>query len=219
MKRAEPVSKRLHEPNESFLRILTIDVILSQMRRAENDTQSNRRELVRTMFAAIEGYVWNYRDEVRSFAESMDDLPAAREFVLLEKSYFVTEAGTVKEQPRFLTLTAMIRLVTNVAQRLCPTLKVDFGDGGWANLKAAVKARHRITHPKTIADLTISDIDIATVDRGFCWVLETSTYVLTAALTEQKYHLFALESFFAELQAGDPIAVAAYEEQLLRSND
>jgi hypothetical protein len=213
------MAERQDALRESFIGILIIDVMIAQRRWKENDVQSTRRDLIRTMFAAIEGLVWEYREQVRSDAKVIDDLPIIVDLALLEKSYTVSETGKVTEQQRFVSLTTMIRLVTKVAEIICPGLKVDFSDAGWASLKIALKIRHRVTHPKKIADLSISEEDILTAEKGFFWILDMTASVQECLLSNQKQYLASFSDILAKLQAGDPETVAAYEKQLLKLDD
>lgn len=59
---------------EEFLGILMHDVLLAIQRRNLDDTQATRRDLIRTMFAAIEGASWEYREHVRSVATDLESL-------------------------------------------------------------------------------------------------------------------------------------------------
>ena len=83
---------------ETFFGILTQDVILSMERQERSDTQATRRDFIRTMFAAIEGYVWKYREHVRSVISDIGTIPALTELALSETSYTVTENGKVEAQ-------------------------------------------------------------------------------------------------------------------------
>jgi hypothetical protein len=67
--------KELHRVfREDFLGILLHDVLQSMQRRTASDTQASRRDLIRTMFAAIEGASWEYRKRVRDIAVELDRL-------------------------------------------------------------------------------------------------------------------------------------------------
>jgi hypothetical protein len=204
---------------ESLMLMLTTDVINARKRWRQNDNQSTRRDLIRTMFAAIEGYVWEYRQNILQSAKTMDSLPITIEMALLEKSYTVSETGRISDQPRFISLTAMFRLATRVAEKHSPALKIDFSNNGWECLKAALKVRHRITHPKSVADLQILDKDLATAEKGFFWLVEVIAEVIETSLATDKGFLLSFSDFLAKLQAGDPETVAAYEKQMQLLDD
>ena len=196
---------------ETFFGILTQDVILSMERQERSDTQATRRDLIRTMFAAIEGYVWKYREHVRSVMSDIDTIPVLTELALSETSYSVTENGKVEAQTRFITLTSMIRLVSRLAEEHCPGLQVDFSKAGWSHLQQAIKIRNRITHPKSKSDLEVTPQDVAIIHVGFFWLLKTIESVIESTNLDSARHLADLKLFADRLFSGDPKAIAEYE--------
>jgi hypothetical protein len=50
----------------------------------------------------------------------------------------------------------------------------------WQSFRRAIKIRDRITHPKSVANLNISDEDYNDVSVGFGWVLIAHVKLLTA---------------------------------------
>lgn len=149
------------QPPESFVGILVSDVIAVKSRQSEADTQQSRRELIRTVFAAVEGLVWVYRGHIVTAAQHIDALNPEEEIVLSETSYQITEQGKVVAQPRFTSLPAMIRLITRLANRVSPEFDVAFDTSDWEGFRRAIAIRNRVTHPKSESDLRIGDADIA----------------------------------------------------------
>ena len=199
---------------ETFFGILTQDVILSMDRQERSDTQATRRDLIRTMFAAIEGYVWEYREHVRSVISDIGTIPTLTELALSEMSYAVTENGKVVPQTRFITLTSMIKLISRLAQEQCPELQVDFTQTGWSDLQQAIKIRNRITHPKSRSDLKISLQDIAISQAGFFWILHFITTVMESTTAVLLQYSIDLRLLVDELKSGDPKALAEYKAAL-----
>lgn len=167
--------------SRGFIRTLIGDVQSALTRLEASDTETHRREAIRTIFAAIEGVAWVYREHVRTAARELGDMTPLLDFALQEKTYAVNERGDVTEQIRFIPLAAMIRLITQVAERSCPRLKVDFGHKGWSNLKLAISVRNRLVHPKTIEDLTITKGDLEIANSGFSWLLALTLAGMSAA--------------------------------------
>ena len=196
---------------ETFFGVLTQDVILSMKRQERSDTQATRRDLIRTMFAAIEGYVWKYREHVQSVISDIGTIPTLTELALSETSYVVTENGKVEAQTRFITLTSMIRLVSRLAEEHCPGLQVDFAPAGWSHLQKSIKIRNRITHPKTTSDLKITPQDIAITNAGFFWLLESITSVMESTNLAAARYLIDLKLFTDRLFSGDPQTIAEYQ--------
>ena len=199
---------------ETFFGILTQDVILSMERQERSDTQATRRDLIRTMFAAIEGYVWEYREHVRSVISDISTIPTLTELALSEMSFTVTENGKVLPQTRFITLTSMIKLVSRLAEEQSPELQVDFTEAGWSDLQQAIKIRNRITHPKSRYDLKISLQDIAISQAGFFWILHFITTVMESTTAVLLQYSIDLRLLVDELKSGDPKALAEYKAAL-----
>lgn len=196
---------------KTFMRTLIEDVISAQELRHLNDTQSNRRHQIRVLFAAIEGLVWTYRENIVSTAKSSDTLTMEEELAFSEVSYLVTPQGKIVEQARFVPMLGMIRLTTRLAQRIDADLEVRFDNSGWDALRQAVEIRNRITHPKSEADLEINDTDLATCQAGFCWLFEICISTMMAATTALKDYVAQFSSVVEALKRGDPDTLAAYE--------
>lgn len=199
---------------DTFFGILSHDVVICWERIEVADTQATRRDLIRTMFAAIEGYVWEYRAFVKSIVNDIGTIPPILELALTETSYSVNDQGKLEEHNRPIPVTSMIRLVTKLAEEHCPELKTDFSTTGWSNLKQTIKIRNRITHPKSASDLEVTPEDIAISQAGFFWLLALIADVMEATKNASANHLAALRSVFEKLISGDPQTLADYQAAL-----
>jgi hypothetical protein len=195
---------------ETFFGILAFDVLVALERVEAQDTQTARRDLIRTLFAAIEGFVWEFRAHVREIADAVDDIPPLLAMALNETSYSVSENGKLVEQQRYIALPSMVRLATNLAQTLCQDLKVDFSVDGWADLKRTIALRNRITHPKSKADLNITTDDTTIAWSGFRWILGHVAHVMETTIAAQADYLRQFKILAERLEAGDPVAIEAY---------
>lgn len=196
---------------DTFFGILSRDVEICWERIEVADTQATRRDLIRTMFAAIEGYVSEYRAHVRSLVDDIGTIPPMMELALNETSYSVDEQGILKEHIRFIPLISMIRLVTKLAEQHCPGLKIDFSNAGWSKLKQTIKIRNRITHPKNLSDLEITQEDIAISQAGFFWTLKLIVEVMEASGAVLAQYVVDLKLLGEQLSSGDPKALADYQ--------
>ena len=52
-------------------------------------------------------------------------------------------------------------------------VKIDFGDNGWRLFKEGLQIRHRLTHPKQLTELEVSDEEVKIVQAGFDWLKAT----------------------------------------------
>lgn len=190
-----------------FLRILADDV---QHALDRTDAESERRNLLRTIISAAEGVSWIYRAHVLSIAKEFDAATPLIDLAFSEATYSVNEQGNIIEQARYISLTAMIRLTTKVAQSLCPDLNVDFGSQGWQSLRDTIRLRNRITHPKNAADLSISFKEIDDAKTGFFWFLDMSMHVMEATMKEFSALAADMGQVVEKLKSGDPDTLALY---------
>lgn len=207
------------ELSRSFDAILMHDVIDSLRRVKQDRSQSVKRDLIRTMFAAIEGSVWGYRKHVSSIAKSVDELTPVMDMAFSESTYSVSKTGDLESQPRFIPLPSMIRFTTQVARKISPDLEVDFGGTGWLEFQRAIAIRHRITHPKSTTDLEITDNDVAVVTRSLFWLLEIIQEVMEATNLRAADYLKYSRNFLAQLIRGDTVALTAYQNALQSLED
>lgn len=149
-----------------------------------DDTQSNRRELIRTTFSAIEGLIWNLKQTIVTSKSTLHKMTIHEQAALLEESYILDERGRVRVQPRFLPLAASLRLIVGIVKRYRPAYELDLTHIGWQKLLKAIDARNRIVHPKRLEDLTVSDEDVADCIAGFSWFL---AYVIEIREEHVKY--------------------------------
>jgi hypothetical protein len=174
----------------SFTHVLVGDVVDAMERCSESDTQLNRRNLVRAAFSAIEGLLWQLKQDVarnaRKFSTPMSVLERA---AMDEQTYRVDNKGVVSAQPKFLPIATSIRLVVRIVSRYRSGYEVDFAHAGWGRLRRAVEVRHRIVHPKNKRDVTVSDNDVADCIGGFYWFLALVIEVLRESVDEIKSHI------------------------------
>ncbi len=200
--------------NDRFLRVLVNDVIHAIERYDGNDTETTRRDLVRTTFAAVEGVTWDYQQFIWRVANDIAPLSPIMELAFGQKSYTVDEKGHLQEVTRFIPIPAMIRLTTRLACELCPELLIDFGEQGWSDLKLAIKVRNRITHPKNLTDLKISDGDISMCYSGFFWLLSSVIIAMEATTGALSDYLKEITFITEKLKNGDEEMLRLYRIEM-----
>ncbi|TXC71748.1 hypothetical protein FSB78_12915 [Sphingomonas ginsenosidivorax] len=203
----------------SFLGTLMEDVLVARARRDDCDSQTHRREVIRTIFAAIEGSIWLYRQQVRSMAKSMGLLTPVADLALQERSFSVTDRGTIIEQVKFITLPTIIKLTNRQAKLIDPELSLDFGSTGWSALKDALSARHRITHPKSREDLHLGNDDMARAEIAFSWINDSILAALTATTAAFRTHATEMRTIVDALLSGDKGALSEYRAALAIDED
>ena len=195
-----------------FEAVLIFDVMRSMERAEESDHPADQRDLIRTIFACMEGLVWGYKDYVTGIALQTDDLQAIEREALEQRTFFVDGSGMIKEQARFLSMTAMLRLVTRIAERMNPMIKIDFGDTGWDSLRKAIRIRNRITHPKVVEDLIVGQADIDVSFEALHWVMKVTLVAMNASVKRLQQFTDDLRAFHRALKQGDERALKLYEQ-------
>jgi hypothetical protein len=197
-----------------FMAALIEDVLAARERLGSSDTQTARREVVRSSLAAIEGMTWIAREHVRLALAGMDELSPVTDLALREMAYGVTDDGRIVEQVRPLPILAAIRLFVTQAKAICPDLSVEFSKTGWSNLRLAVEVRNRITHPKPDQELRVSDADLKRVVSAVSWLTATVEYVMASTNLALVDFSNELREVVERLASGDAEALAEYREAL-----
>lgn len=201
----------MDQERKAFLQSLTDDVRWALSHMQEEDTPIARRNLLRTLISATEGMSWVYRVHVLSIAKEFDATTPLLEMAFAEASFMVTEQGKIVEQARYISLPAMIRLTTRVASTFCEDARIDFECAEWDNLKKAITARNRITHPKNYDDLLLSDAEIEAAKSGFFWIFDMSIGVMELTVKALGRHAEITKDVVGKLVSGDPDTLALYD--------
>jgi hypothetical protein len=208
----------LDEFRETFMGLLAYDIILALRRMKANDDQAARRDYVRTVFAAVEGWILEYRQRVQDDVGNIRNLSSAEEAVFAEKTFAITETGKLREQTRFFPTTTMFRFATRLVEQEWGEPIVDFSSKGWQKFNEATAIRNRVTHPKCTNDLSISTTEIATVQAAYEWLLTAIFDVESRLKTQLAIHLRTLTEVVEALKAGDPAMLELYNRALDRED-
>jgi hypothetical protein len=180
---------------------------------------ASKRNAIRTTIAAVEAIAWLFAEHIASVAHETGNLSAAEQLALSEKSYQVNNRGKVSEQPRFIPLPSLIRLAANIAARVDRTLTVDFNGAGWSQLQIGLAARNRITHPRTFADLDVTETEIAASMDALRWLMEVAEQGMSSTLIILRSFQGQLADIARRLVSGDEDALAEYEAAARRLQD
>ena len=152
---------------EATMSVLAGDVKKCMEEFHAEDNQFWRRTFVRSTFALIEGNTFR----MKQYALTQSHLFTGAEVALLkEESYELNEKGIAYEQPKYVNISRNIRFAfQSFAHSFHSnyTLKVD--DKGWDCFKKALKVRDRLTHPKGLNDLNITDQEINDAMVALSW--------------------------------------------------
>lgn len=175
--------------NENIPEQFVFEVLFEDVARAiadleAEDTQYRRRTLVRTVFAAIEGWTYALKQMALDEAERRPGLYQAGELALLhEKSYELNNNGSVYVRPKKTLLpTANFRFALTMWFRAIDMAGVDLDTPElreyWAAFERVRQVRNRIVHPKEINELTISDSEIEEIRHIFTVVIVGPSFVV-----------------------------------------
>lgn len=195
-----------------LLASLAEDVIAAREVLSTSDTPVNRRNLVRATLVAVEGLVWEARQQLRTIARDIDELTPLADLALQEQSYQVSANGELIETVKYVPITASIRLVVAQAKLLSPKADIDFSNDGWQNLQHAIAIRNRLTHPKCLHDLDVTRTEIAVINTSFEWLLAEITILLENLVTALRDHVFDIKELTDRLLRGDPTALRLYQK-------
>lgn len=187
----------------SFTATLLLDVVDALDYLNTANTGSARRSALRTIISAIEGLCWIYREHIRSIATEMNMMDPLLELAMKEQSYVVNKQGDINIFPRYVSVTAMIKLTTTLAEKISDDLKINFNAAGWSNLKVAIVKRNAVTHPKTKSDLEVSQRNIEIATSGFFWLLNVIEQVMSATNSKFSNMVVELDIIRQELNAGN----------------
>ena len=158
-----------------FLKTLQDDVMAALDAYYREDTPYNRRVVVRVFASAVEGETYHLKQHCLKRLDSNPAFYTAGEAaVLQESSYYLDKDSTVLARPQFFSTPENFHFVLKAfAKDTLPNLDIREDTAGWAKFKNAFHIRNRVTHPKTDADLVISDADLECIQRAFLWFRKT----------------------------------------------
>jgi hypothetical protein len=140
---------------------------------ATNDTQFARRNWVRAYFAWVEAMCFLLRRFVieKKFQKRVIRPADIPEFsALSEIKYSVTPKGEAVAEPANSKTRDYIGFSLMACSRLFGLgLSIDRGSKHFQNFDLALRVRDRITHPKTLAEITISNDDVKAVKEFKGW--------------------------------------------------
>jgi hypothetical protein len=136
-----------------------------------DEEKANRRFYIRAVFALVDAFVEQHRRLLLELCESNKvELKEKTRKKLQEIKEVFREDGTVEEQVQHLQIFDKIKEVyKDAGAAFGQPLNVTCGDTGWTTFKAAMKIRHRVTHPKIVRDCWIFELELKTVNDAYEW--------------------------------------------------
>jgi hypothetical protein len=144
-----------------------VDTLVKESSRAASGHISSvpaveRRVIVRSAFAFIEATVYSLKNIVAKSPRMTlhhKDLMMTSEF-----TYDLSESGEIKKRRAKLRLAPNVRYAFKLfKQHFGVSYELDVGGQEWQFFLKSIKVRDRITHPKQLSDLSISDNELIEV--------------------------------------------------------
>jgi hypothetical protein len=170
------------EDNETILKRLK--ALLSELaeepktilngRQKDELSQPERRIYVRSTFASIEAVIYVIKQIALAAHPDVkcQTITEAERAFAQEQTYKLTDSGDVKIHLAKITLETNIRFSFKLLAKACEIpSKLDVSGPEWQSFQRAINVRDRITHPKVVADLTVSDTEFREVSIAFVWLL------------------------------------------------
>ncbi|MEQ1832273.1 MAG: hypothetical protein ABL977_04395 [Candidatus Eisenbacteria bacterium] len=148
----------------------------------ESDTAYSRRIVVRLFASAVEGHTYGLKQRCLARLQKEPRLYSIDEAALLmEENYSLGKDARPHARPQFAPTAESFEFALKMfVKDTTPELDIRSDRPGWTMFTRAFTIRNRITHPKSRADLVVSDEEFACVQHSHLW-FETT---LMSALVE-----------------------------------
>lgn len=168
-----PAIRTLPEPLQMFFELFfdTAHCVAASDR--PDATQIHRRNYIRGIFAFIEGTTYIFKQYALSQSASKPGFYTEGELSFLRDE--ARDPHDKKPTPgrvKFARTDDNFKYGVNLLMRIwVPDYLIDTGGSGWQSFLKSLELRHRITHPKTLQGLTISDDEYKQAAAATEWVL------------------------------------------------
>jgi len=168
-----------------LIRIVGGDIQTAYAKAQGEPGSAEVRAAVRAIFAGVEAVVWYAKAlALNAIALTPENYTSFEFQALRDRTYIVRENGMVHERPNFIPLGTSLRLIGNLLAR-SQLSNADFTQNSKDALivKRSLAVRHRLTHPKSAADLEVTEADLR--DAMLTWAV-VLTLGLNTALEADK---------------------------------
>jgi hypothetical protein len=174
-----------------FEKTLLDDLSADIQAAAKAESQTERRSVVRSGFAIVEGLIHSIKGMILDDLHLNPGLHSIAEVAMLrEEMYGVDRTGEIQTQPKFISTDANLRFTIKMLCRGTSDGSLDLSGRGWQAFKSSLDVRNRLAHPKQLSDLTVTDSEIRAFIEGLNWFLknvaEKLSEVLEVARVEPK---------------------------------
>ena len=157
-------------------------VLVADLDEATPDLSSDRhrRAYVRAVFAHVEGTLSGLKEILVEYGDLFGSRFSTGEAALLaEEAYGLKDDGSIRITQSFLRVAENVRFTLALAAKVSgsPT-SVRYDDQGWAGFKESIRIRNRLMHPRSVADLSVSDAELLATNSARAWYKDAIVDVL-----------------------------------------
>jgi hypothetical protein len=132
--------------------------------------QTERRSLVRAIFAYVEGVTFAIKDLAIRKTPSSKPASLEERYLAREIAFELDDKGFIRRTRAKLRFLPNLKFAFHLYSRLREfefTLNTDCE--GWRNITSSIQVRDRLTHPKSAESLSVNDEEIRDALRSFLW--------------------------------------------------
>ena len=153
-----------------------LEIIRNNIENTPND-QSLRRIFIRSLISGLEAFCFRLKQDATCFNRFSN---SEMQFID-EVAYRLQDNGSIQERNLRLPPDTNLNFSFEIISQ---TLNIDFrpdnSDVGWNNVLHSIILRNRITHPKGISDLEVTDNEITRALNAARWYVSTIQRVYKA---------------------------------------
>lgn len=170
-------------------RILSSDMDAAVAHRGASPSPFADRTLVRTFFSLVEGLTFQLRQVTLSTLEPHHGRLTTAELSLLrEERYFLNKKGETESGENYQrVLPNLLFTIRCYPKNHGASFTPDISHHGWHAMQHAVAVRNQITHPKSVADLTLTAQDLQHLVDASKWWTKTIFAMLDACDEADNY--------------------------------
>jgi hypothetical protein len=178
---------------EQFLEITEyakVDIfhILDNLKQGSSMDQFWRRTLVRTFFAQVDAEISAMKQMAIIVAETPNTDPAETvvftraEIELLNEREYRIQNGVAEETKAKISLRTNLQFAFEMFRKASRSaFSLQTNGHQWECFLKAIKIRDRLTHPKTVQDLIVTDAEMSVITKAFTWhITQTSKSFIAA---------------------------------------
>ena len=140
----------------------------------DTESQMLRRAFVRSCWAYVEAVTFAVKRYTFSACQlgTVDLAPDDHAFLGDVRLIVDAEGNIAVQKDLTKTLDNVKRTFKLSARIFGVDWKPDFGSEGWRGFRDSLQIRHRLTHPKSVGEVTVSPEDMQTQREGIMWFIK-----------------------------------------------